>query len=104
MTVTSCGVTLRPGVAVYNHPMVRLLCWLALPWVLSAQPTTGSIQGRVLDASGAAVAGAEVTATRVDTGDLRRTKTGADGIYTFPDLNIGAYTLTGSHPGFKKAV
>ena len=71
---------------------------------LPAQQTSGSISGRVFDANGFAIVGAEVTAIQTATGASRTTKSGPDGVYSFPDLPIGPYTLTALHAGFKKSV
>lgn len=79
-----------------------LLSLLAGP--AAAQETAGSITGRVLDSSGAAIAGAEVSATQTDTGMTRKTRAGTDGLYAFPNLPIGPYQITAAHPGFKKSV
>jgi hypothetical protein len=81
---------------------VSLLSLIAV--CAAAQETGGSISGQVLDGSGARVTGAEVIAHHVDTGGKRRTMTGQDGVYAFPDLPIGGYELSVSHPGFKKAL
>jgi hypothetical protein len=72
--------------------------------LLGAQETTGGITGRVFDGTGAAIAGAEVTATQTETGMLRKAKSGADGSYSFPNLPIGPYQITASFAGFKKSV
>src|SRR5215831_1846743 len=73
-------------------------------WVAAWTGDEGSITGLVLDASGSAIAGAEVTATQTETGMSRKAKSGADGSYAFPNLPIGPYQITGSHAGFKKSV
>src|SRR5215831_13877711 len=87
--------------------------WVIVRWgvvflfgigLLLGQETTGSITGLVLDASGSAIAGAEITATQTETGMSRKTRSGADGSYAFPNLPIGPYQITGSHAGFKKSV
>ncbi|MCX6617215.1 MAG: carboxypeptidase-like regulatory domain-containing protein, partial [Acidobacteria bacterium] len=74
----------------------------ALP--LGAQETGGAISGRITDASGAAIPGAEVVATHTDTGTLRKTVSGQDGLYAFPNLPIGVYDISVTHAGFKKAL
>ncbi|MEK7409225.1 MAG: carboxypeptidase regulatory-like domain-containing protein, partial [Acidobacteriota bacterium] len=75
-----------------------------LPVLLPAQEASGSLGGRVTDASGAAVTGAEVVALHAETGAVRKTATRTDGSYLFPLLPVGAYQVTVAHPGFKKAV
>jgi hypothetical protein len=66
-----------------------------------AQNFTASIRGTVTDEQGAAVAGADVTVTNVDTGYSRSDKTDKDGAYSFQSLPIGHYTLNVSGQGFK---
>jgi hypothetical protein len=69
-----------------------------------AQGTGGRILGRVADPSGAVLAGVKVTAVNEATGVSRETKTGDSGDYGFPDLPVGAYTLSFELPRFKKNV
>ena len=64
---------------------------------------TGAITGTVIDASGAAVANASVTATNKGTNQQREEKTGPDGVYTFSLLPPGDYRLKFTAPGFKSA-
>jgi Carboxypeptidase regulatory-like domain/TonB dependent receptor-like, beta-barrel len=77
---------------------------LVLATALEAQVATGTILGNVKDNSGAAVPGAQVTATNVDTGASRATITDADGQYTLPLLPVGNYQLEVVLSGFKNAV
>jgi hypothetical protein len=63
--------------------------------------STGSIRGTVNDPSGAAIAKAAVTVTDTGTGLNRDTVTNESGIFVFPDLPIGTYTLKIAAPGFK---
>jgi hypothetical protein len=64
----------------------------------------GSIQGSVLDTSGAALPGATVTATNVATGiDTTRHTTEA-GVYTLTPLPPGQYRITASLDGFQTFV
>jgi hypothetical protein len=62
---------------------------------------TASISGTVQDASGAAVAGAKVTATNTDTGIAQDQKTNSAGFYSFPSLPPGHYDLGVQQTGFK---
>lgn len=62
--------------------------------------STGSIRGTVTDPSGAAIANAPVTATATSTGIKRSTMTNDSGIFVFPNLPIGGYTLRVSAKGF----
>ena len=60
----------------------------------------GSINGTITDSTGAAIPGAQVTATQVGTGVIFKTVTGADGTYVFPTLAPSVYNVTASHAGF----
>ncbi len=62
---------------------------------------TASISGTVTDASGAAVAGATVTATNVDTGVTTTQATNGQGYYSFQSLALGKYTIDVQQKGFK---
>ncbi len=66
------------------------------------QTAGGSIAGHVRDTSGAAIAGASVSVTQVETGAIRKATTAGGGEFTFPDLAVGTYTITAEQPGFKK--
>src|SRR5258708_4226061 len=62
------------------------------------------IHGTVLDHAGAVVAGAEVKATHSETGLVRTTVSGSDGIFSLPNLPVGDYELRVSATGFKEYV
>ena len=66
-----------------------------------SQGTTGTIVGSVADPSGAVVASAAVTATNVNTNDVRKTTTLADGTYSVQFLPIGPYRVEIASPGFR---
>jgi Carboxypeptidase regulatory-like domain len=67
----------------------------------SAQAVAGSqVSGIVLDSSGGALPGAEVTITKTDTGLMRTTFTGSDGTYGLPNLPVGPYQLKVVLQGF----
>lgn len=71
---------------------------------LGAQETGGSLSGRVVDGSGAAIPGAAITLTQLDTGAVREAAASDEGVFTFPGLPVGRYELTAVHPGFKKHI
>lgn len=73
---------------------------LALPSGLAAQTSSGNIEGRVVDADGAALVGATVTATDDATGLTRRTQTAGDGTYRLTALPIGTYRVVFEQSGF----
>jgi hypothetical protein len=69
-----------------------------------AQEARGTIQGRVTDASGAAVPGATVDILNLATGVGTSTTTNAEGSYRVAFLNPGTYSVTVSLAGFSKFV
>jgi hypothetical protein len=68
---------------------------------LHAQVATGTILGNVTDTSGAAVPGAQVTATNVDTEFSRTTTSDASGQYALRLLPLGNYRIEVTLDGFK---
>lgn len=62
---------------------------------------TASISGTVMDTSGAAIVGATVTATNVETGVAATQQTNAQGFYSFQSLPLGKYTVDVEQKGFK---
>ncbi|HEX3969643.1 MAG TPA: carboxypeptidase-like regulatory domain-containing protein [Edaphobacter sp.] len=62
---------------------------------------TGSIQGSVADATGAVIQSATVTATNVATQVKHIAVTTGDGLYSFPNLDIGNYTVDVAAQGFE---
>ena len=69
---------------------------------LAAQTTYGSIAGTVTDASGAAIADAQVTLTNLGTAEKRVAQSGADGLYDFVNLLPGRYSILAEKTGFKR--
>jgi hypothetical protein len=67
-----------------------------------AQVATGSLGGLVLDPSGTAVPGTDMTARNESTGGEFKTQTSEQGLYVFPTLPPGVYSLTAEKTGFKR--
>jgi len=65
---------------------------------------SASVQGRVTDASGAAVSGATVAARDVETAVVRETLTDDTGHYLVLTLPVGEYELRAAKTGFQDAV
>jgi Carboxypeptidase regulatory-like domain len=70
------------------------------PYAL-AQTESGTISGRVVDASGSAVPNAEVRLTNQATGINQRASTESSGNFVFTNVLPGAYTVSVTAPGFK---
>src|SRR5712671_2044178 len=64
---------------------------------------TATILGTVKDASGAAVAAANVTARSTETQQTRAVTTETDGSYRIPGLQVGNYDVRVEHEGFQVA-
>ena len=73
---------------------------LSLPAIAQ---TLGQITGRITDASGAAVTGADVTLVNIATNATRSTVTTGDGDYTFASIPPGTYNVKAQHAGFRVA-
>jgi hypothetical protein len=65
--------------------------------------SSGAIVGIVMNSAKLAVAGATVTAARVDGGGIRATVSGSDGVYSFADLAPGAWSITVQVDGYPDA-
>ena len=66
-----------------------------------AQESRGTITGRVIDSSGAVVAGADVRVKNTETGAVVAAKTNDSGNYNVPYLVPGIYDMAAEAPGFK---
>jgi carboxypeptidase family protein/TonB-dependent receptor-like protein len=79
-----------------------MLAW-ALRGFAQQSVDYASIGGRVLDQTGAAVAGAQVRARHIDTNVTTATLTDGSGRFRLPALRIGNYELIVRQAGFKDA-
>src|SRR5881628_3217455 len=68
--------------------------------IAAAQENFGSIQGSIRDPKGAAIVGAEVTATSPALVRPQTATTDGEGRYMFPSLPAGLYSVTASASGF----
>ena len=95
----------------FNALGKRPVCF---PWILLAllafqqpgwsQQVTGAITGKVVDPSGASVAGAKVTAKDLDRGTPWTTETNQEGFYNLPRVPVGRYEVRVEVQGFQTAV
>ena len=68
--------------------MLALALWAAMPLRAHGQSTTsGDITGVITDPSGAAIPGATITLTNVNTGAVKVASTGVNGSYRFSLLS-----------------
>jgi uncharacterized protein YaiE (UPF0345 family) len=82
--------------------VLALLVVISLPAL--AQRTTGSLKGQVTDPNGAVVVSSKVTATNEDTGVAQSTVTTSSGLYIFPTLLPGNYSVKVEGQGFHDSV
>ena len=80
------------------------LVWLYVFSGIASAQTLGEITGDVTDPSGAAVQTAVVTVTNTATNLARQTTTNPSGLYTFPDLVPGSYSVKVTASGFDTSV
>src|SRR5208337_3442775 len=80
-----------------------ILAVLASCLSLTAQNVvlTGALSGRVTDQSGAVVPGASVVVQNLKTGVKQSAETNHTGLYRFPVLTPGPYSITASLKGFR---
>ena len=86
----------------YGMVVTILLASFLLP--VQAQRSTGTILGIVTDPSGAAIPGASVTVSNIDTGLVRTVLTDDNGSYTVTLLPVGRYQIKVLLEGFQEAL
>jgi hypothetical protein len=87
-----------------------LVAGILMPAVRSQESTApviktsaGAMVGIVTNSAKLPIAGATVTAARVDGGSIRATVSSSDGIYSFADLAPGAWSITVQADGYPDA-
>jgi hypothetical protein len=86
--------------------VVAVLCVVILTFgdTLEAQVSSASVYGRVTDANGGTIGGAQVSVVNTDTNLPRITKSNEDGEYRVEFLPAGHYRVEISASGFKRFV
>src|SRR5215510_4019433 len=77
---------------------------IGAPAVALAQAAQGELTGDMRDGSGAGIAKATVTVTQTETGDVTKTTSGKDGVYTVTNLRPGLDNVTVEAQGFRRLV
>lgn len=93
------GSVKRPG---RLRCLVMLLSLCLASGAVFAQVTTATLTGTVADKDGAVIPNATVTVKSVTTKFDRTARSNGSGIFVFPGLNSGDYTLSITYPGFKE--
>ena len=87
---------------VLRHPLlIAAIVLVGLP-ALSVAQDTGYISGTVIDKTGAAIAGAEITLKNTAGSLTRTTVSNGDGAYVIPGLPGDTYDITVTAKGFQK--
>ena len=94
-----CGTVL--GVPKFICLVFLLGCLGSAARLLAQGETTSAIVGVVVDPTGAAIAGATVTAVSTETGWKRSAKTDDAGRFNFPQLKPGSYSVAVESEGFQ---
>jgi hypothetical protein len=76
--------------------------FILLLWSAAAFAQQASISGEITDSTGAKLAGARIIATNIATNLATAAVSNESGEYLVPNLEIGEYTLTAEHDGFRK--
>src|ERR1700751_3565691 len=90
-----------PNLACFTITIVFLLGAFLM---VNAQVESGKIVGTVKDASGAILAGAQVTVTETQTNAATKITTNSAGEYVATELKPGTYTVKAEQTGFRTAV
>ena len=100
MSVRTAGVAEQGRLLVV---LAALAVSLLLPSILRGQATisTGNINGTVLDPSGAAIPGAKITVTHIDTGVTTNLTTNSSGLYNSGSIVPGEYSVKAEAKGFE---
>jgi hypothetical protein len=98
-------VTARQCQRSFNRKEIFPLLLLALVFSLfssvARSQTTATLSGTVQDSSGAVIPNAQVTLTNEATNESRKVQSNGVGLYAFPSLVPGTYSLKVSLKGFK---
>jgi hypothetical protein len=96
------GIT---GITVGSKPARKFLTVFAILLIVTAGAwgqDNATITGTVTDASGGLVAGVTISLKNLATGQVRQAISNTSGVYRFPDVGVGRYTLEASMQGFQK--
>jgi hypothetical protein len=82
--------------------VAMVIAFALLGWPVAAQEQRGSIEGVVKDTSGAVLPGVTIT-LEGNSGVKLEAVSDSEGVYRFPSLQPGTYTVTANLPGFGPA-
>jgi hypothetical protein len=82
--------------------IIAVLIALTTPAFGQSQAINGTIEGTIVDASGAVLPGVTVTVINTDTGTSRSVVTNESGVFRAPLLPLGTYRVSAELSGFRK--
>ncbi|GAC1596386.1 MAG: TonB-dependent receptor [Ginsengibacter sp.] len=89
----------------YKRILPFIIALLAFPFLISAQVTTGTINGSVKDSKGDDLPGATIEVIHVPSGSVYRATSGKSGIYNISSLRVGGpYTVKITYVGYKEEI
>jgi hypothetical protein len=94
----------NPAIALIVSGLLGLMIFTAGWPNANAQSINAEVIGTVTDQTGALVPGAEVTIQNLGTGISQKKTSSSVGVFDFPALQIGTYSLKVTAPGFKTYV
>ncbi len=86
----------------FHYSLIFLTLFFTTTYCAWGQTSKGAIAGAILDGSGAALAGAEITAKDASGAETRSVKSGSSGEYRIEAITPSNYTVNVTAPGFSK--
>jgi hypothetical protein len=99
--VPEAGTDMR-GLRLVTGLLLVVVGLTTRPALVAQSDTTGSLSGQVLDTTGGAIRGADVTVVQSDTGFRRTVQSDAAGRFSFPHLRPGVYRIEAVAPAFER--
>ncbi len=92
------GETVECPMSVQRLIQCVLLLLLSFPAMSNAQVRDTTLQGQIVDASGAPVSGTRLLVVNLDTLEEQRAVVKKDGKFTFPQMSPGDYVVIAATP------
>src|SRR5262245_35658803 len=96
------SVWLSKRFCVFLTPIFTIIFLLSASYVVLAQAGQAELTGEVRDSSGAGVPKAAIIVTQIETGEITKTISAQNGVYTVTNLRPGLYTVTVEAQGFRR--
>ena len=94
-----------PGLGgVFAYAICAFTSIFALPHAMNAQISGGGIRGTITDASGAALASAQIEIEAIATGERRKLLSNTSGYFNAPNLVVGIYSVKVTAQHFRESI